>query len=508
MEDESKGYSLVTEIWNSLDSTAVLMLVLVSLITFMFLNNHRDKNEPPGPPILPIVGNLFSLASADPLANFARLREKYGDIYGIYVGKELHIVFNGYDVINDALLKQGTLFSRRPQFPFAKAVNDCAGIVGANGKPWKEQRGLAQSALRLLCLKNGSHHIDRLVLTGANKLLDRLETLNGKPVNLKPYLQVSVAGIITSIILGKFFELDDERFNKYLTIQSANMAKTPRKIVLTNCFSFLLRLPFDVFGIKNFVEQSVRNWQTFMDERLLDSKADVDVNDMIALYQAAIKENEEESLGRTYSRKYMRNTTFELTIAGSDTTATTINWILLYLLHYPEVENRLHREIDDAIGRNRLPSLTDRQDLPYMGATILEALRIAPPVPITIPHSVHHDVTFKGYHIRKDTIILANLHSALMDPKIWPEPTKFRPERFLSDDQKTVIIPKQYIPFSTGPRSCLGETLAKMELFLFMTSILQRFKLGPAIRGSLPPIIGRLGVTFDPVSFELCLMKR
>ena len=138
----------------------------------------------------------------------------------------------------------------------------------------------------------------------------------------------------------------------------------------------------------------------------------------------------------------MRNTMFDLTIAGSDTTATTISWILLYLLHYPEVETGLNQENDDVIGR-------DRPDLPYMEVTtILEALRIAPPAPVTIPHSVTHDVTYKGFHIRKDTVIFANLHSVLMDPEIWPEPEIFRPERFLSDDQRAVIIPQQFIPFS------------------------------------------------------------
>ena len=505
MADESKGFFFGTNIWKSLDTTVVLMLVLITLITFMFLN-RRDKRFPPGPPKLPIVGNLFSLASPDPLANFARLREKYGDIYGIYVGKELNIVFNGYDVINDALLKQGTLFSRRPQHSFAKAVVDYVGIVGTNDKLWKEQRGLAINALQSLCLKNGSQHIDRLILTGVNKLLDRLETLDGKPVNLKSYLQVSVAGIITSIILGKFFELDDERFKNYLTFHSGNMAKIPGRLVLINCFSFLLKLPFDAFGLKGLI-QSVLTWETFMNERLLDEEADATGNDIIALYQAAIKENEEEALGQSYSRKYMRNTTFDLAIAGSDTTATTINWILLYLLHYPEVENRLHGEIDDVIGRNRPPSLTDRPDLPYMEATILEALRIAAAAPMAVPHSVPHDVIFKGYLIPKDTNILANLHSVHMDPEIWPEPTKFRPERFLSADQK-IEIPKQHIPFSIGPRSCLGETLAKMELFLFMASILQRFNLVPVDMASLPPIKGQLGLTFDPEPFEIRLIKR
>ena len=404
-------------------------------------------------------------------------------------------------------MKQGTLFSHRPQHSFAKACEDHAGIVGTNDKVWKEQIGLALKALQTLCLKNGSQNIDRLILTGVNKLVDRLETLDGSPVNLKSYLQVSVAGIITSIILGKFFELDDERFKNYLTFHSGNMAKIPGRLVLVNCFSFLLKLPIDVFGKKGII-QSVLSWQTFMNERLLDEEADAAGNDIIALYQAAIKENEDGNLGQSYSRKYMRNTTFDLVISGSDTTATTICWILLYLLHNPEVETRLHEEINDVISRNRPPSLTDRRDMPYMEATILEALRIASPVPMALPHSVPHDVTFKGYLIPKDTTIRVNLHSINMDSKIWPEPTKFRPERFLSADQKKVEIPEQHIPFSIGPRSCLGETLAKIGLFLFLAAILQQFKLNPVDKTALPPIKGQLGMTFDKEPFELRLIKR
>ena len=318
---------------------------------------------------------------------------------------------------------------------------------------------------------------------------------------------MSVAGIVTNIVLGKSFELDDERFKHFLEYHTRLMAIAPGRMVLVNCFSFLLKLPIDIFNLKG-IFQSFLNWEAFIDERLLDQEADEAGNDIIALYQRAIKENEEGNLGQTYNRKHMRNTTCDLVIAGSETTATTINWILLYLLHNPELETKLHEEIDDVIGKDRPPSLTDRPDLPYMEAAILEALRIASPAPVTIPHSVPHDITYRGYQIPKDTTILVNLHSVLMDPEIWPEPTKFRPERFLSADRKQVVVPKQHIPFSVGPRSCLGETLAKMELFLFMTSLLQKYKLVPADSASLPPVKGKLGMTFQTEPFELCLKTR
>ena len=111
----------------------------------------------------------------------------------------------------------------------------------------------------------------------------------------------------------------------------------------------------------------------------------------------------------------------------------------------------------------------------FVEATILEIQRLANIAPTTVQHSTSQDTTLLGYHIPKRTIVLPNLYSALMDPNYWNEPNNFNPERFI-DDKRKLIKYDALIPFGTGPRVCLGEPLARMELFIVFANMIQKFK--------------------------------
>lgn len=491
---------------NSIDSATLLVFILTFIVVAIYFLTQRDTRVPPGPPLVPILGNLLSVASKDSLGNLARLRKKYGDIYGLYIGKELTVVLNGYDVIHDAIIKKGSLFSRRPMTPFTTATDVYPGIITANDKLWKDQRSFTMRALQQLCFKNSSGHIEEIILSESRKLLDKIEERNA-PVNLKKYLSVSVANVISSVLWSKTYDLEDPEFTGFLNRISKNTASVVRKLVIVNCFPFLLKLPFDVLDMKT-VFYGITTWKKMFDRRTQNEEPTDKTNDFVDLYLQAVKENEDKKLGQTYSKWQLSNTTFDLLVAGSDTSATSLNWLLLYILHDTELETRLHAEIDDVIGRKREPSLSDRASMPFMEATILECLRIAHVAPLAIPHSVNHDVMFHDYLIQKDTTVVVNLHSVMMDPNLWEDPCKFRPERFLSADLKVVEIPKHFIPFSAGPRSCPGETLAKMEIFLYITSLLQKFRLLPADDSCMPEIKGVLGATYNPEPYEIRLVKR
>ena len=490
-----------------IDSTTVLVFIVTFLAVALYIVTRRDGRIPPGPPLLPVIGNLLSAAKKDSLENFLLLGKKYGDIYGLYIGRELTVVLNSFDVISDALLKKGSLFSRRPVTPFTEATNLYPGVISASDQLWKEQRRFSQRALQTLCFKNKSHYMEELILKDARKLLDKLEKMKG-PVNPKRYLNISAANVISTVICSKSYDLDDPEFSTFLEEMSESELSFVKKLVLTNCFPFLLKFPFDVLDLKMIFRGPLK-WHKCLETRIQNNDKTIDRSeDYVDLYLEAVEENEANKRGQTYTVPRLKYTTFDLLIAGSETTATVLNWLLLYILHNPELETRLQTEIDDVIGRNRPPSLTDRPRMPYIEATLLEALRIAPPAPLGFPHTVPHDVTFHGYLIRKNTTVLTNIYAAHRDPKLWDDPTSFRPERFLSEDKKTVKIPKCFIPFSLGPRSCLGETLAKMELFLFMTSLLQRFKITSADDKTLPEIVGVLGSSYNPQPYELQFIKR
>ena len=143
------------------------------------------------------------------------------------------------------------------------------------------------------------------------------------------------------------------------------------------------------------------------------------------------------------------------------------------------------------MGCDRAICLEDKMKLTYVEATIMDILRHVDVEPLSLMRIVPRDIEFKGYTIPNDTLIIPNIDSVLSDLKIWGDPKVFRPERFL-DENGRLIKPEEWIPFLFGPRNCLGESLARMELFLFLSSMLQKFEFVTSEK-CFPTLEGQLG---------------
>ncbi|XP_063074373.1 cytochrome P450 2K1-like [Engraulis encrasicolus] len=184
--------------------------------------------------------------------------------------------------------------------------------------------------------------------------------------------------------------------------------------------------------------------------------------------------------------------------AGTDTTGTTLHWGLLLMAKYPHIQDRVHEEIDRVIG-GRQPVVEDRKSLPYTDAVIHETQRIGNIVPMSIPHITSCDVDFQGYFIKKSRLIYV----------YGSNPYTFHPEHFL-DDQGRFVKRDAFMPFSAGRRVCLGESLAKMELFIFFASLLQRFRFTapPGVSEDELDLTPLVGFTLNPSPHKLCAVDR
>ena len=143
------------------------------------------------------------------------------------------------------------------------------------------------------------------------------------------------------------------------------------------------------------------------------------------------------------------------------------------MIAHPDIQKRCHEEIADVIGKRAI-SYADRPKLNYIDATITEVQRLASVVPLSVHHCTNQDTTLMGYNIPKGTVIIPSLYSAHMDPTFWENPAKFDPQRFLNSNGN-LSKNEAMMPISVGPRTCLGEPLARMELFLVFANLLQRF---------------------------------
>uniref|UniRef100_A0A671K2Q8 Cytochrome P450, family 17, subfamily A, polypeptide 2 n=1 Tax=Sinocyclocheilus anshuiensis TaxID=1608454 RepID=A0A671K2Q8_9TELE len=190
---------------------------------------------------------------------------------------------------------------------------------------------------------------------------------------------------------------------------------------------------------------------------------------------------------RTFHIDHVLMTAAEAFGAGVETTSTTLLWTIAFLLHHPQVQERVHSELDECVGQARAPSLSDRSHLPLLDAVLCEVMRIRPVSPVLIPHVAMQDTSLGGHSVPKGTRVLVNMWAIHHDPKHWDEPEQFRPERFL-DSSGRRVTPSSFLPFGAGPRVCVGESLARIELFLFASRLLQCFHFSVPPGASLPEL--------------------
>ncbi|XP_062972027.1 cytochrome P450 2K6-like [Elgaria multicarinata webbii] len=207
---------------------------------------------------------------------------------------------------------------------------------------------------------------------------------------------------------------------------------------------------------------------------------DLDANDRRSFIDSfLIRQQEEKNKTNSYfHNENLLGVVSNLFAAGTETIATTLHWGLLLMMKYPEIQNNVQEEITKVVGSAQ-PRMEHRTKMPYTDAVIHEVQRFASIIPTNLPRTTVVDVTLKGYFVPKGTHIIPLLFSVLHDESQWEEPHKFYPEHFLDSEGK-FVKKDAFMPFSAGRRICVAETLTKMELFLFFTSLLQKFNFQPA----------------------------
>ena len=200
---------------------------------------------------------------------------------------------------------------------------------------------------------------------------------------------------------------------------------------------------------------------------------------------------------------------FDVFGAGTETITSTIRWALLYMVAYPEVQVKVHQELDTVIGRDRLPELQDRGKLVYLQAVLEEVLRVVTVGPLGLPHYTMVDTSVNGYSIPKDTTVIMNLFAINHDPDKWENPYEFDPSRFIDQNNSLKSSSElSFLPFSAGRRVCLGEALARMELVLIFSRLMHRYRVEKPPGAAPPDLQGIFGLDIQPKYNEMCFKIR
>nr|XP_015192125.1 PREDICTED: cytochrome P450 2B4-like [Lepisosteus oculatus] len=329
---------------------------------------------------------------------------------------------------------------------------------------------------------------------------------SGQPYNPQFLFHNAASNIICSIVFGNRFDYSDEAFVRLLRIMNNNAYLTGSPIAqLFNLAPFIKHFP----GPHQKIQQNAREVLEFVGEAVKQHRDTLDRDNLRDFIDAYIVEMERQRSNpeSTFFEENLIMTIADLFIAGTDTTSTTLRWGLVYLMEFPDVQERCHQEIVRVAGYDRLPSVEDRAKMPYVEATISEIQRCANIAAFGMPHAVTRDTSLHGYFLPKGTHVIPNMSSILSDKAQWKFPHHFNPDNFL-DAEGHFERPEAFIPFSAGQRACLGEKLARMELFLFFTSLLQRLKFmwppgaGPA------DLKGTVGFVRSPHPFHMICQSR
>ncbi|XP_063057368.1 cytochrome P450 2J2-like [Engraulis encrasicolus] len=482
----------------SLDFKSVLLFFVVFLFIADYLKHRKPPNYPPGPFQWPFAGNVFSIDSKQPDVYMRKLAEVYGDIFSLRLGHEETVVATGYKMVKEALVGQAEIFVDRPYSPMGERMYpDNAGLFFSNGMKWKTHRRFAMTTLRNFGL--GKTLMENAICEEIRYLQEEMETQKGDPFNPKMLFNNAVSNIICQLVYGRRYDYSDYTFQKVL--KKFNEALYLEGTIWAQLYEAFPVIMKHLPGPHNAIFSNYLDVADFIRKEVERHKEDLDPNNPRDYIDAYITEMQSGSGNDDFTESNLVMNSLDLFLAGTETTSTTLLWALVLLIKHPDVQKKVQSEIDTVIGQSRPPSMADKASMPYTEAVIHEIQRIGNIVPINGLRLAGKDTTLGGYFIPKGTSLLTNLTSVMFDKTEWETPEEFNPGHFLDSEGK-FRRRDAFLPFSAGKRVCLGEQLARMELFLFFVGLLQKFSFSTE-EGVELSLEGEVGATRTPLPFKV-----
>ncbi|XP_067875637.1 cytochrome P450 2J2-like isoform X1 [Heterodontus francisci] len=487
-----------------LDLQTLLIFLAVFLMLTFVIKMRRPSGLPPGPPMWSMFGNIFIGKQAPHLA-LTELSKKYGDLFMFYAFGMPIVVISGFQLVQEALVQHGREFAGRPCIPPLDEMTKGQGIIMAPyGRSWKQQRRFTLTVLRNFGL--GKITFEEKILEEARYLSEVFRASIGQPFNPNSKITSAVSNVICSVVLGKRFHYEDKTFTRLTELIDENL-----KIQTTIWPQVYSIAPFIRYfpGPARRIFENQALIETMLQEFINQHKDTLngeEIRDFIDAYLLEM-EKEQNSPDSCLTEGNLLHNVNDLFVAGTETTTTTLLWGILYMMAYPDIQEKCQKEIDKVIGWSRAPSMEDVPNMPYVNAVVHEIQRYGNVAPFAVGHATMQDTNFKGYTIKKGTFILINMESILSEETQWKDPKQFNPENFLNENGE-FVKPDAFIPFSLGLRACPGEKLAKMELFLFFTSLLQNFEFYWPDKTSTPNLQGEYKLMLAPQPYKLGIRCR
>eukprot|EP00026_Physarum_polycephalum_P005473 Phypoly_transcript_05507.p1 GENE.Phypoly_transcript_05507~~Phypoly_transcript_05507.p1 ORF type:complete len:417 (+),score=67.73 Phypoly_transcript_05507:584-1834(+) len=415
------------------------------------------------------------------------------------VGKTPMIVLSDPDLIREAFNGTNPPVLLRFVGKMSKTIEARGvSIFGATDRAyWALLRRMCSPMTRTIL-----HPIPQIIEEEKAKLFTEIDKYVNKDVHLNPLFMLFTRNVFLRILIGKSWIYDavtpDQKQFALSLIESLKKGMTMLQLIpivaLIRKFSdkgineAVNHIDFvHEFILKMIEEKRAGNMPTSMESAK-------DLLEILLLEQQEHPEVNDTSLIGTIRAIF---------VAASATSADTLDWLLLFLCTYPDIQEKCHQELKEKLNGRKV-TLEDQASLPYLDNVIKETFRLRPAAPIAVPRFAERDCTIGGYEIEKGSIVIENLYGVGNLPAHYDNHTVFDPDRWLRHPEKAANL----IHFGIGPTICLGMNVAKQEIFLTAASLLQKYKFAISPTSPKPDFIGEYKVVYNPKVWHTSISLR
>ncbi|XP_009786696.1 cytochrome P450 76A1-like [Nicotiana sylvestris] len=462
-------------------SIIILLPALILLITKKKSSSSNIK-LPPGPPGLPIFGNMFDLAGSEPYKKAANLKQKYGPIVWLKIGPSMNtIIVQTAQAAAELFKNHDVTFADRYIVDVNLAHNNhqASMALAPYGNYWRMLRRICTVEMFVNKRINETVQIRRKSMDKMLQWIEKQANLvntNRSGIEVTRYVFLASFNMLGNLILSKdLADPESEKGSEFFKAMTGIMqwAGVPN---ISDIFSCLKR--FDIQDLRKKMEHDMGKAKEitfgYLKERIEEGQKGgekrKDLLDVLLDFEGSGKDEQAK-----LSEHEITMTIMEFFLAGTETTSSSVELALTELLRNPEAMAKVKAEISEVVGPNRKFEESDIDNLPYMQAVLKESLRLHPPLPFLIPRRATQDTKFMGYDVPKGTQVLVNVWSIGRDPECWNDPFEFKPERFLGSNVDVKGQNYELIPFGAGRRMCVGLSLGHRMMHFAFGSLLHEF---------------------------------
>ncbi|KAI3802368.1 hypothetical protein L1987_30500 [Smallanthus sonchifolius] len=469
--------------------THILATFAIILVVYYISFFYKTNTAPPeASGALPIIGHFKVFNGSDlPHATLATMADRYGPIFTVRLGLRKVLVVSNWKIVKDIFTTHDVNISDRPNYIAAKILgrNGASFAFTPYGPYWRGIRKIISQDLLSNSRLEKLKHVRMIELESAIKNMHELwgEKGDGRGkvlLEMKKWFGELNMNTMLKVVVGKRYTggLDGEDEEEMVICRG----------VIREWFQYLGQflvadaLPFlgwlDLGGYEKAMKRVGNELDSMFGKWLEEHRRNAtEVNDFMDVMIQVVKDND---LAGYNADTIIKATCESLIAGGADTTTVMLTWTLSLLLNNRYALIKAQEELETQVGKDRQVNESDIKNLVYLQAIVKETLRLYPAAFLNAPRAFTKDCTIFGYHVSKGTWLLINTWKLQRDPKIWPDPCEFRPERFLTLDQKVIdvkVMDFELIPFGAGRRSCPGIGLANQMLHMVLATLIQNFDM-------------------------------